>query len=231
MSSPRRRALLWLPFAAVSAVHLGAKLAGATQLDRATKTTLIPALGLRVIGDRGPSGRRLGAGALSRRRLALLIIEMALSWIGDLTIDRSFRAGLTAFLAAHLCMIALFWSGFRARMSPWSLLLLPWLLLMMLVLRPPKLTALYPAVVAYATVLAAMAASASRGGPRMRTGGILFVVSDSLLAFRQFTPWFQARPWGAVVMASYLAAQLLLVDGVVAAPAPGFRREWGGARA
>jgi uncharacterized membrane protein YhhN len=113
----------------------------------------------------------------------------------------------------------LFWSGFRARMSPWSLLLLPWLVVMMLLLRPPRLTTLYPAVVAYATVLAAMAASAARGGRRMGAGGILFVVSDSLLAFRQFTPWFQARPWGAVVMASYLAAQVLLVDGVITPPA------------
>ena len=88
-----------------------------------------------------------------------------------------------------------------------------------LVLRPPRLAALYPAVLAYATVLAAMAASARRGGRRMGLGGILFVVSDSLLAFRRFTPWFQSRPWGAVVMASYLAAQALLVDGVLAAPA------------
>ncbi len=49
----------------------------------------------------------------------------------------------------------------------------------------------------------------------MGVGGIFFVMSDSLLAFRQFTPWFQSRPWGAVVMASYLAAQALLVDGVL----------------
>ncbi len=203
------RDALWLPFAAISALHLGAKLGGATRLDRATKTVLIPALAIRLTGVRGHR----------RRRVALLVIEMALSWIGDLTIDRSFRTGLGAFLAAHLCMIALFWSGFRARLSPWSVLLLPWLVVMMVVLRPPRVTALYPAVVAYATVLAAMAASAGRGGRRMGVGGALFVVSDSLLAFRQFTPWFQARPWGAVVMASYLAAQLLLVDGVMAPPA------------
>ena len=205
----RRDGALWLPFAAASAVQLGAKLAGTNRLDRASKAILIPALGIRLIGVRGHR----------RRRVALLAIEMALSWIGDVTIDRSFRTGLIAFLAAHLCMIALFWSGFRARMSPWSLLLIPWLVVMMVVLRPPRLTALYPAVVAYATVLAAMAASAARGGKRMGAGGVLFVVSDSLLAFRQFTPWFRARPWGAVVMASYLAAQLLLVDGVMAPPA------------
>jgi uncharacterized membrane protein YhhN len=198
-----------LPFALISGVHLGAKLLGATRVDRATKAALIPALGIRLIGVRHHR----------RRRMALLVIEMMLSWVGDLTIDRSFRTGLTAFLAAHICMIVLFWSGFRARVSPWSVLLLPWLLVMMLVLRPPRLTVLYPAVVAYATVLAAMAASATRGGKRMAAGGILFVISDSLLAFRQFTPWFRSRPWGAVVMASYLAAQLLLVEGVVGAPA------------
>jgi uncharacterized membrane protein YhhN len=189
-------------------VHLGAKLAGADRLDRASKAFLIPALAIRL----------LGATQHRRRRLALIAIELSMSWIGDVAIDRSFRTGLAAFLAAHLCMIALFWSGFRARMSPWAILFLPWLLLMMVVLRPPRVTTLYPAVVAYATVLAAMAASAGRGGRRMGVGGILFVVSDSLLAVRQFTPWFQSRPWGAVVMASYLAAQALLVDGVLAGP-------------
>lgn len=202
------RDALWLPFVATSTVHLGAKLLGAGRVDRLSKVALIPTLGIRLIGVRGHR----------RRRIALLVIEMLLSWIGDITIDRSFRTGLAAFLAAHLCMIVLFWSGFRARMSTWSVLLLPWLVVMMVVLRPPRLTALYPAVVAYATVLAAMAASAGRGGKRMGAGGILFVVSDSLLAFRQFTPWFRARPWGAVVMASYLAAQALLVDGVMAPP-------------
>ena len=198
-------AIRWAPFAAASAVHLGAKLAGADRLDEVSKALLVPALGVRLIGVRQHR----------RRRMALLVTEMALSWIGDLTIDRSFRTGLASFLAAHLCMIALFWSGFRARMSPWSVLLLPWLVIMMVILRPPRVTALYPAVVAYATVLAAMAASAGRGGRRTAVGGILFVVSDSLLAVRQFTPWLRSRPWGAVVMASYLAAQLLLVDGVV----------------
>ncbi|MDP9028743.1 MAG: lysoplasmalogenase [Actinomycetota bacterium] len=209
MTVPRHAAGRLLPFAVASGVHLAAKLAGTGRLDRASKAVLLPTLGIRLLGSRSHS----------RRRVALLVTEMTLSWIGDLTIDRSFRTGLAAFLAAHLCMIALFWSGFRTRMSPWSVLLLPWLVVMMVVLRPPRLTALYPAVVAYATVLAAMAASAGRGGRRMGAGGILFVVSDSLLAFRQFTPWFRTRPWGAVVMASYLAAQLLLVDGVIGAPA------------
>ncbi len=207
---PFRATKLWAPFATVSALHLSAKLAGADRLDRATKAILIPALAVRLIGARQHR----------RRRLALVLIELCASWIGDVAIDRSFRAGLVAFLAAHLCMIALFWSGFRARMPPWSILFLPWLVVMMVLLRPPRVTALYPAVVAYATVLAAMAASASRGGRRMGVGGILFVMSDSLLAFRQFTPWFQSRPWGAVVMASYLAAQALLVEGVLAVPEP-----------
>lgn len=202
----------WLPFVTVSIVHIGAKLTGANRLDRISKTLLIPALGVRLIGVTN----------LRRRRLALLVIELALSWVGDLTIDRSFRAGLGSFLAAHLSMIALFWSGFRAQVSPLALLLLPWLVVIALVLRPPRLTALYPAVIAYATILAAMAASATRGGRRTGLGGVLFVVSDSLLAFRRFTPSFSARPWGAVVMASYLAAQALLIDGVLSAvpPAP-----------
>ncbi len=201
-----REAVSLLPFALASSVHVGAKLTGSRPVDRVSKAMLVPLLGLRL----------LAAPRRNRRTSTLLFAELLFSWIGDLTIDRSFRTGLAAFFAAHLCLIILFWTGFRTRMSPWSALLLPWLLVMVVVLRP-RLTTLYPAVVAYATILATMAASAGRGGRRIGLGGVLFVISDSLLAFRQFTPWFRSAPWGAVVMASYLAAQALLVDGVLTA--------------
>jgi len=203
-----RDAVSLLPFAVALSVHLGAKLTGSRRIDRVSKAVLVPLLGIRL----------LAAPRRNRRTTALLSAELLLSWIGDITIDRSFRTGLAAFFAAHLCLIAVFWTGFRTRPSAWTALLLPWLLVMIVVLRP-RLTTLYPAVVAYATILAAMAASAGRGGRRIGAGGILFVISDSLLAFRQFTPWFRSSPWGAVVMASYLAAQALLVDGVLTAEA------------
>ena len=199
-----REAVSLLPFASLSAVHLGAKLGHHHQLTVASKPGLLPLLALRFAAGPRPD---VGTGAL-------LGGGMLLSWLGDVTIDRSFRTGLVAFLAAHLCLIALFWTTFRHRPSPWAWLLLPWLGFMLVVLRP-RLDTLYPAVAVYATVLAAMAASATRGGVRVGLGGILFVVSDSVLALRQFTPWLRSHRWGAVVMASYLAAQALLVDGVL----------------
>jgi uncharacterized membrane protein YhhN len=195
-----RAAVSFLPFAAVSATHLTAKLVPHRPLDRATKPFLIPSLGIRLLVAR-------------RRTPRLLIGSMLLSWIGDLTIDRSFRTGLAAFLLGHICLIALFWSGMRGRLSPWSLLVIPWLIFDIVVMRP-RSGALFPAIVGYALVLGSMAASASRGNRRTGLGGILFLVSDTTLALRQFTPWLRSHRWGAVVMATYIAAQALLVDGV-----------------
>jgi uncharacterized membrane protein YhhN len=195
-----RDAVSLLPFAAVSATHLTAKLLPNRVLDRATKPLLMPFLGIRLL--------------VARRRIPRLLIgSMLLSWIGDLTIDRSFRTGLAAFLLGHVLLIALFWRGMRGRLSPWSLLLIPWVIFDIVVMRR-RGGALFPAIVGYALVLAAMAASAGRGNRRTRAGAVLFVVSDTTLALRQFTPWLRSHNWGAVVMATYIAAQALLVDGV-----------------
>jgi uncharacterized membrane protein YhhN len=198
-----REGVALLPYAAVAAVHVGAKLAPNRRVDSATKPLLIPLLGLGVLTGRRPP--------------VLLIGSLFFSWIGDLTIDRSFRTGLAAFLAAHICLIALFWSGMRQRLSPWSLLAVPWLIFVLLVLTPRRIGALYPAVLTYALTLGAMAVSSTRGNRRTGLGGMLFLISDTTIALRQYTPWIRTHHWGAVVMATYLAAQALLVDGVIGA--------------
>ncbi|CAN5384671.1 hypothetical protein BH11ACT3_BH11ACT3_10980 [soil metagenome] len=195
-----REAVSYLPFAVVGGTHVAAKLLPHRALDRATKPFLMPLLGIRLL--------------VARRRIPRLLLgSMALSWIGDLTIDRSFRTGLAAFLLGHVLLVALLWRGMRGRLSPWSLLLIPWVIFDVVVMRP-RSGVLFPAIVGYALVLAAMATSAGRGNRRTRVGAVLFVVSDTTLALRQFTPWLRSHRWGAVVMATYIAAQALLVDGV-----------------
>lgn len=201
------------PFVVVSLFHLAVKAAGLVDLDRATKGLTIPALLLGVVIV-------LGVGRVSVRGpvLALLVAALVLSWLGDLTLP-FFIVGLGFFLVAHLAYIALFHLAFRRRLSWWTLGLLPWFAGLLLALWP-YLGDQRVAVAVYGAVLAYMAASATRGNSFTTIGGALFVASDSLLAFRLFTPLFQTVPEDVLIMSLYLAAQLCITLGVLRTAVP-----------
>jgi uncharacterized membrane protein YhhN len=135
----------------------------------------------------------------------------------------SFELGLACFLVAHLFYIALFWTCFHRRPSWWGLLALPWFAALLWLLAP-SLGELLPIVALYGAVLGAMAVSATRGNLYTVLGGVFFVVSDSMLAFRLFTPLFQSPPEDAVIMTAYLLAQAFIVLGVLHAGAEATRR-------
>lgn len=201
------------PFLAISAFHLAVKIAGLVDLDRATKGLTVPALLIGVV-------LVLGVGRLALRPavLALLVGALALSWLGDLTLA-FFELGIVLFLAAHLVYIALFHVAFRRRASWWSIGLLPWFAGLLLALGP-YLGDQLVLVAVYGAALGYMAASATRGNSLTTIGGALFVGSDSLLAFRMFTPLFQTPPEDALIMGLYLAAQLCIVLGVLRTATP-----------
>jgi uncharacterized membrane protein YhhN len=201
------------PFLAVSVFHLAVKLAGLVELDRATKGLTIPALLLGVVIV-------LAVGRLRLRTpvLALLVAALTLSWLGDVMLP-FFLVGLGFFLAAHMAYIVMFHVAFRRRPSWWSIGLVPWFGGLLLALWP-YLDETWPAVALYGAALAYMAASATRGNSFTTIGGALFVASDSLLAFRLFTPLFQTPPEDALIMALYLVAQLLIVLGVLRTAVP-----------
>lgn len=161
---------------------------------------------------------RAGSGAGSYGRWVR--VGLWLSLIGDiclmLPVD-AFVAGLSAFLLAHLAYIVAIRHGLRGTALAISLPL-------MAVFAAANLSGLWPhlpaslqvPVVAYTVVLATMAALAlARGmapprGERRRAhwaalGAVLFVASDSLLAWDRFAG---PLPWAiAGVLASYYAAQ------------------------
>ena len=198
------------PFIAISAVHLATKFADDTPLERFTKALAIPSL---AVG--------LGGVLLTTRRkprvvvVALLFVGLALSWVGDVALDRSLALGLAFFLAAHLAYIATFHLAFpQRRPSRWAALAIPWFLAL-LVLVGPQLGGMLGPVVLYSAILALMAVWASRGSATLAVGALLFVTSDTVLAFRTFTPRLQHVSWTFVVMATYLTAQALIAMGVL----------------
>jgi uncharacterized membrane protein YhhN len=166
--------------------------------------------------------------ALSRaldepRAYAMAIVAGLLcSLAGDIFLmlpaDR-FIAGLVSFLLGHLAYIVAFSIAPGARLSPRSaLLLVPLLLYGAGVFRRllPHLGGLAPPVLVYMLVIVAMAWRALDLWAAARTlaafsaalGAVLFVASDSLLAFNRFIGKFVAAQ--ALVLGTYYAAQWLI---------------------
>lgn len=131
--------------------------------------------------------------------------------------DRFLLPGLGAFLLAHLAFVA----GFLAVATPGAASAA--VLGLGLGVAGVVLTRVWPrlhgvlrvAVPVYALVLVGMAATATALGPAGLAGGLLFLVSDALLAMNRFARPLPGRDLSVLV--TYYAALLLLA----AAAAPG----------
>lgn len=163
----------------------------------------------------------------------ILLLALTFSWIGDVILmfadkgELYFIFGLVAFLLSHLVYIVLFskqvptenntnkailWIGILA--------ILAYLTLMLATLLP-SLGDLKIPVVVYALVISTMLFFAFKGSLNwakpaknyILLGAIIFVSSDSILAFDKFySPIPQSN---FLIMATYLVAQYLIVAGVL----------------
>ena len=147
-----------------------------------------------------------------------------------------FGPGLGSFLLMQVCYIGAFWQEIRAAKGRLSerriaLILLPFVAyagVFLLYLdapfhRTPGTQGLWGPVIFYVACLCSMAVMAAlrpNTGPvsnyqRVLLGAVLFVLSDSAIAVNKFAlPFFGAS---VVIMATYAAAQYLIVTGVVLA--------------
>ena len=163
--------------------------------------------------------RRADAGAVGRSRM-LLLAGLACSLAGDclLMFPGYFIPGLVAFLAAHLCYIALFKQGglpwFASRRG--LIAALAFGAAMYAFLFATLGPVLRVAVGAYVVVIALMAAQAfgratvlrDRASMAVAIGAAFFMLSDSLLATDKFAlPLPMARLW---VLSTYYLAQILI---------------------
>ncbi len=164
----------------------------------------------------------LATGGEDRAYTALIAVGLACSLAGDIFLmlpqDR-FIAGLVSFLFAHLVYVAAF---VLAADRPWSgtsvLPLIPLLaygFAVVAILRPHLGTLMVP-VLAYMIVILLMAWRAieyarqySTPGPLAAAlGALLFVISDSILAFNRFARPFRVAQ--ALILGTYFAAQWLI---------------------
>jgi alkenylglycerophosphocholine hydrolase len=153
-----------------------------------------------------------------------VLIALALSLVGDICLmfkgDRWFAAGLGSFLVAHLFFILAFAGGLAPGWPPaWTALLAlyglalgAWLL--------PRAGALRIPVAVYCLVLLGMALSAAlrlrelggRPAGLAVAGSLVFMLSDSLLAVRQFGGPYRGAQ--ALILSSYWAAIGLIAASV-----------------
>lgn len=204
-----------LAFLAVSVVHLiGHLVTSGGLVTQVTQVLAMPALAACLL--------TAVPGAPSRL-VRLTVVALFFSWLGDtlprfLDGDAGFLSMVGMFLLAQAAYCWAFWP-LRAR----SLLhrpaaVVPYLVAAVALVGVCAAGAgpLLPAVVVYAAALGAMAVLATGLGAAAGVGGVLFLVSDALIALGAFAD-LDLPAAGFWVMATYLAAQALLVLGVVGA--------------
>jgi uncharacterized membrane protein YhhN len=146
-----------------------------------------------------------------------ILAGLVFSWGGDIALQFEgrlwFVAGMVLFLGAHLCYITTFLKA-GARPRAWVAAAYGIVLVASLLVLWKPLGAMALPMTLYAVALAAMATLAASVHPLVGLGGLLFLVSDFLIAFGIAETWTPPGPplW---VMLTYTAAQFLIVTGWV----------------
>jgi uncharacterized membrane protein YhhN len=213
---PRRRGAVAAAAAlgATTVAHLAAQLADGDAVTNATQWFLMPLLAL---------GLWLAAGPESGTRLVrLAVVALGLSWLGDtapdvVPEDLQFLTMLGFFLLAHVVYLVAFWPlRHDGVLSGRRVLLLPYLAALVVLVGAcaPGAGDLLVPVVLYGTCLTAVAVLATFDAVAA-VGGVLFIVSDSLIALNAFVDGYALPGHGFWVMLTYVAAQALLAVGVL----------------
>ena len=149
----------------------------------------------------------------------LIVAGLICSLAGDvfLMLPRErFVAGLVCFLFAHLFYIAAFTTDGARTLSVWGAVILVLYGTLMLRLLWPHLRKLKAPVSVYVAAILLMAwqalnrwtATGDAGGALALAGALLFVASDSMLAWNRFRDEFRSAQ--VVVLGTYFAAQWLI---------------------
>ncbi|MGW1379174.1 lysoplasmalogenase [Streptomyces sp. NPDC002446] len=211
-------------FTVLAVVHLGALLAGATTVEQLTKPALMPVLAGYVLARGGPA---LLAGALLFGCGGDTFLQIGAG-------GPAFLVGMGSFAAGHLCYLLLFarygTGPGEGRRGPAALLAAGYgavLVLTVALLWPDLPAELRIPVAGYSLLLTAMAFGALRAGPWAAAGGLLFLLSDTLIA-GGIAHWPQLPVPQFWIMLTYTAAQFALAEGVLrsaataaTAPRPG----------
>jgi uncharacterized membrane protein YhhN len=199
--------LAWpVAFAVVAVVHLVLNVTGTSPWDSVTKCLLAPLLAAWVLASGGPR---------------ILVLALAACVLGDLFLeltpsDTWFLPGMAAFAAAHVCFVAYLvsrgavdWLADRPLVGAVYVAVAVALVAWVWGGLEPGLRV---PVAVYALLLTTTAVCAWAAGPVAAVGGLLFLVSDALIALDVAGRWTPA-PEGLWIMLTYALAIGLLVAG------------------
>ena len=211
----------WLiAFGVVSVVHLLLNGLGAGPWDSISKCLVAPLLAMWVVEQGGPR---------------LLVAALVFCFFGDLflEIEDLFIVGMAAFAAGHICFITIFvqrGAVDQLRRKPW--------IVAAYVVTAVGLVAwcwggleagLKPPIPVYAALLVGTAATALASDVRAGVGGLMFLVSDGIIALGEagrIDP--DATATGLAIMVLYILAIFFLTTGILwrekrtVAAGPGF---------
>src|SRR6185369_8152826 len=213
---------IWIAlFLLVLLVNLIAVYSNSESLQFLTKPLLMPLLAIYLL---------LRTNTANSNLKGWIFLALFFSWAGDIFLlfeergSNFFLWGLSAFFVAQVCYIVFF---HNIRMREYIrgnalllLLVIVYYSVLISVLSPylGKMTLavrIYGVVLSFMVMLAmhTMLGKNKRAALWMTMGAILFVVSDSLLAFNKFFAAFNNA--GLIIMLPYGLAQLFITEGAV----------------
>jgi uncharacterized membrane protein YhhN len=209
-------------YAVVGIANVIGEVTGSTVLAAVSKPLLMPLLmawlvvAVRAAGRFDVSTTWLGVG-------------VGFAWLGDILLmgsgDAFFIAGIAGFLVMQVCYIMAITSiPGPGLVRAWKVALVPYLLIWIAinVLVSGGVGAMRIPVLVYSAVALAMAVAAldlvlrvpKDLGWRVAWGALVFVLSDALIAMTSFGPLSDTNLTSAVIMATYVIAQAMIVTGV-----------------
>lgn len=197
----------WLgAFGVVAVVHLILIGVDAQPYDSISKCLLAPLLIAWVIDQRGPR---------------LLVVALIGCFFGDLFLEFEdlFTAGMAAFAVAHICFIRFFVQrGAVEQLRHKPLILIVGLAAAIGLIAwcwgglEPGLKPLVPV---YALLLLGTAATALSVDLRAGIGGVLFLISDGIIALNEAGRIDDGTVTGIAIMATYILAIFFLTTAIV----------------
>lgn len=195
----------------IAVAHLIGQWLGDRGLADGTQVLLVPAV----------AGTVWSAAALPRRAPATSAYGAALgfSWLGDwlprFAGDQHFVVLVACFLLAQICFILTFSLSSRRAPSWWAVTGYAAVFAALFLACRAGAGDLLPLVALYGLLLVTTGACATTVSPLVAGGAALFVLSDSLIALGHFLPGFDLPHHQVAVMATYIAAQVLIAYGLL----------------
>ena len=147
---------------------------------------------------------------------SLLLIALIFAWLGD-CLGFSVLLKIIFFVGTQIAYCVAFWPlrsrSLLARRTP--LVIYVVVMTAVVIFVATRAQALVVPVIIYGLLLSLMVALASGVNRLATAGAVLFLISDLILGYEFFLSTAESPLLGALVMATYLPAQLLIVLGVV----------------